>query len=71
VETADRLRTGVLDEGPFVSVPRAAEILGVSETTIRRLVYSHQLEAIRVGEGGNWRISASRLAQLVHGFVER
>jgi excisionase family DNA binding protein len=44
------------------TVPEAARLLGVGKSTAYGLIRSRQLEAIRLAERGDMRISASALA---------
>jgi excisionase family DNA binding protein len=52
-------------DSPFVSVATAAEILAVSVSHTYALIRSGELPALRVGQGGPWRISTGALAAFV------
>lgn len=41
----------MLADQPFLSIPEAADALGVSETSVRRWVKSGRLKAIRLPSG--------------------
>jgi excisionase family DNA binding protein len=49
----------------FVSVATAAEILAVSISHTYTLIRSGELPALRVGNGGPWRISIAALEAFV------
>jgi excisionase family DNA binding protein len=48
-------------EPRFVSVIQAAEILGVSENTVRRMVHAGRLPSLRTSERGRIRIPLTAL----------
>jgi hypothetical protein len=45
----------------YVSVPRAAEILGVSERTVRNYLVAGKLQGRQFGERGRWLVWAGDL----------
>ena len=47
--------------GRFLSIADAAQILEVDSATILGLISSGELPAIRVGDGGPWRIERTQL----------
>ena len=52
----------------LLSIPQAAERLGVSANTVRRLIQDGEFpEAIRVGR--QWRVSKPRLDRRLHGEI--
>jgi excisionase family DNA binding protein len=61
----------VPQEEVFYTIKEAAQILRVSDETIRRMINTHQLEAIRVRGGlvgrGQWRIRKESLDR----YIER
>ncbi len=61
----------VPQEEVFYTIKEAAQILRVSDKTIRRMINTSQLEAIRVRGGlvgrGQWRIRKESLDRYIEG----
>ena len=51
-----------LESTSWLTVARVAKTLGVCDTTIRRLIKSGYIEAVRIGHG--WRIPPGALERL-------
>jgi excisionase family DNA binding protein len=51
----------------LVGVPVAADALGVSQQTVRRMVKRGTLHPVRLVEGGRWRFRVSELDALIQG----
>ena len=45
--------------GEQLTVGQAADLLAVSSTTVKRMIYARELQAARIG--GDWRIGADEL----------
>lgn len=45
--------------GEQLTVSQAADLLAVSSTTVKRMIYARELQAARIG--GDWRIGADEL----------
>jgi excisionase family DNA binding protein len=58
-------------EAGMVDIERAAELLGVSEWTVRRMVRDGRLPAYQYGRGGAIRISVSELHAAMAGWHTR
>ena len=71
--TLDRLASSVLEDGPLLTVDDAAQVLGVSVQTVRRMVDRGELAASQLGGHGGrpLRISASALNAAVRGWETR
>jgi excisionase family DNA binding protein len=71
--TLDRLASSVLEDGPLLTVDDAAQVLGVSVQTVRRMVDRGELAASQLGghSGRPLRISASALNAAVRGWETR
>lgn len=52
-----------IDERPPLGLAKAAHRLGVSQTTLRRLVRRREIEAIRIG--GQWRFEPQALNEFL------
>lgn len=52
-------------ETPFYKVPEFAKLLGLSESTIRRLLKSGEIKGFQVTKGGDWRIEKSELNKFI------
>lgn len=50
--------------GQFISLPKAAELAGVSRRTIRRMIEDNSLKASRPRR--HWRVSLASLNRLLH-----
>ena len=71
--TLDRLASSVLEDGPLLTVDDAAQVLGVSVQTVRRMVDRGEIPATQLGghSGRPLRISASALSAAVRGWETR
>ena len=49
----------------FLTIREVAEILAVSQKTIRNLIYSRQLISFRVGDGGIYKIAKIDLEKFI------
>ncbi|KAB1650474.1 helix-turn-helix domain-containing protein [Pseudoclavibacter endophyticus] len=53
-------------EGPrFMTIEEVAEVLRVDGAAVLRLVASTELLAIRVGDGGPWRVEREQVEQFI------
>jgi excisionase family DNA binding protein len=71
--TLDRLASSVLEHGPLLTVDTAAQVLGVSTQTIRRMVAAGEIAAVQLGghSGRPLRIRASALNARLDGWETR
>jgi excisionase family DNA binding protein len=73
MESGERLKATVMESGALLSVPQAADVLGVSTATIRRMINGGELPAAQLGGRAHrpLRISAANLNQAVRGWTTR
>jgi excisionase family DNA binding protein len=71
--TLDRLASSVLENGPLLTLGGAAQVLGVSTQTVRRMVAAGEISAVQLGghSGRPLRISASALNARLDGWETR
>lgn len=55
----------------FLTLADVAEVLAVDLDTVRGLVDSNELAAIRIGERGEWRVEDSQLEHFINDQYER
>ena len=55
----------------FLTLADVAEVLAVDLDTVRALVDTNELAAIRIGEGGQWRVEEAQLERFIADQYER